>query len=260
MVDFIAPHLISANVRSALGQRATFFLRALLMFANNFIFFTIWLILFQQVDQIGGWRLQDVALIFGLSASSYGLGCALFHGFVKLPELVSSGGLDSYLLKPGNALLQVLTSRSEASAWGDFVSGFVFIYFSGNLSLSSLPLILLCLLCGACAYVSSGVIFHSLCFWFEQVEELAFRLWETTISFSLYPESIYPGAFRFLLYIVWPAAFVSFLPARLVRSPSMGVALLLILGSLAFALLASFVFKRGLLRYESGNRWSLHGS
>ena len=251
--------LISASVRSALSLRATFFLRVLLMFANNFLFFIIWWILFQRVDQIAGWRLNDVAFLFGVSAAGFGLGCALLQGFIRLPQLIRDGGLDSYLLKPASVLQQVLASRSEPSAWGDVLSGLTMLLMSGYLNTVNLPAILICIGCGASTFVSSGVIFHSLAFWFDQADDLASRLWETTITFSLYPENIFPGGVRFLLYTLWPAGLIAFLPSRIVRTHSPELLLVLVPASIAFALLAQFIFNRGLARYESGNRFSLHG-
>ena len=258
-MELITPRLISASFRSALALRATFFLRALLMFANNFIFFVTWIVLFQRVDNISGWRLHDVALVFGISAGSYGIACAILNGFLNLPELISTGALDSYLLMPFGLIRLILTSRAEPSAWGDVFSGFVFLHVSGYMSFAMLPTIALCVLCGAAVFVASGLIFHSLAFWLQDVDDLASKLWECTITFSLYPEAIFPLGVRLLLYTIWPAGLIVFFPCRILREHAPCLFLVLVPATVLFCLAAFFVFRLGLLRYESGNRWSVHG-
>ena len=62
-----------------------------------------------------------------------------------------------------------------------------------------------------------------------------------------------PLALRVVLYTLIPAAFLSSIPAGLVRGFDWASLLGYGLGGLAFLLLARWVFYRGLRRYESGN-------
>ena len=255
----ILPHLISANIKSTVAQKWSFILRLSMMFVNNFIFFITWWVLFQRVDHLGSWGLKEVAFLFGVSAVGFGLGYGFFAGFTRIPELVRSGGLDPYLTKPGGVLLRVLVSRSEASAWGDLLSGLLLIYLSGYCRLEHLAVVLLSGVCAAGVFTAMGIIFFSLAFWLDNIDDVSFRLWELLITFSSYPESIFPEAARFFLYTVIPAAFISFLPVALVQNFSWGTAVYLCGGTATSVCLSAYIFHRGLFRYESGNRWSLHG-
>jgi hypothetical protein len=48
-------------------------------------------------------------------------------------------------------------------------------------------------------------------------------LWELLITFSLYPEPLFGGMLRLVLFTFLPAGFVGYVPARLLRSPSFGL-------------------------------------
>ena len=251
--------LFSASIRSSLGFRGAFFIRVGLMALNNIIFFSTWIILFNRVGNLGDWQLRDMSLLWGISATSFGVANGFLGGFTKIPEFVRTGSLDCFLLKPYNVLLQVLSSRSEPSSWGDMLSGLGFIVLSGYLQVNTLLLIVLCILCAATVYIGAGTIFYSLAFWHSNSEDISVRFTELIIAFGSYPESIFSPTVKVLLYTIIPAAFVSFLPVVVIRNANAADLKLLIGGSITILLLAIFVFYRGLIRYESGNRWSMHG-
>lgn len=260
MARQILTHLLAVNLRSSLAQRGSFLLRAAMMFFNNLIFFVTWIVLFQKVERLGDWTLNDVCYLFGISALAFGLGYGSLAGYTRIPELVRSGGLDTYLLKPRSVLMQVLASRSEASAWGDVVSGMLLVIWSGYLDLAHAPLFVASALGAAAVFVASGTIYFSIAFWHDHGDDLSFRLWEVTITFSLYPESIFPRFSKIFLYTVFPAAFISFIPSQLVRAPSWEGGILFVAGVAAIVALSRAVFYLGLRHYESGSRWSVHGA
>jgi ABC-type uncharacterized transport system permease subunit len=56
-----------------------------------------------------------------------------------------------------------------------------------------------------------------------------------------------------------PAGFVGYVPARLIRAPSIGLAAELVVVAGVYALLATLVFVRGLRSYCGGSRLELVG-
>ena len=74
------------------------------------------------------------------------------------------------------------------------------------------------------------------------------------VTFSIYPETLFGGGVRLLLYTLIPAAFSGFLPARLAHQPSLHAAASAIGGALCVVASALVIFQRGLRRYESGNQ------
>ena len=164
------------------------------------------------------------------------------------------GSLDSYLTQPKSALARALCSRTQASGFGDVVSGIAVVIWSGQVGWLNVPWLAIAVCASAVVFVAAGVAFHSAAFWLGQVESLARQLWEFMITFALYPEPIFGGGVRLLLYTLIPSAFAGFLPARLVHAPSLAHLSATVGGAGAIALVALGLFHRGLRRYESGNQ------
>ena len=82
---------------------------------------------------------------------------------------------------------------------------------------------------------------------------------ELLVTFSLYPEPLFGGALRLLLFTVLPAGFVGYLPVRILHAPSLANLTLLLLAAVAYLYLATLIFDRGLRRYASGSRFTTFG-
>lgn len=106
---------------------------------------------------------------------------------------------------------------------------------------------------------SFAVLAHSLSFWLGRSERLANQLSEALLSFSLYPEGIFSVTTRVVLY-THSAGFVAYLPVRILDEFTLARVGLLLCFALALAVLARFVFYRGLKRYESGNLVVVHAA
>ena len=246
--------LVAMNLRSGLALRGAFWLQAAFMVLNNVGFFAIWWLLFQRFPEIGGWRLHDVLTLFGVVASGYGSSVVFAGGVRDLARSIGDGELDSSLVQPKPVLLHVLASRSVVSGWGDLATGVIMLGIAGALAPAALGPTLLAVVASACVFTASGVIVQSLAFWLAGMETFARQISEFTLTFSLYPRPLFTGGVAFLLYTLVPAGFVGFLPAELVRAPSVPLALAALGASLVWSLLALYVFGRGLRRYASGNR------
>jgi ABC-2 type transport system permease protein len=108
-------------------------------------------------------------------------------------------------------------------------------------------------------FIASGTVFFSLAFWLGRVDTLARQLWELVVTFSLYPEPLFGGVIRLVLFTVLPAGWVGWVPVRLIREMSLGTGLLLIGAASAYMLIAIVVFSRGVRRYSSGSRFATFG-
>jgi ABC-2 type transport system permease protein len=251
--------LLATNLKSAAALRGAFALQVVFMILNNATFFVFWWVLFEKVPDLGGWQLPEVQLLFGISAASFGLTVTVAGGVRHLGRFIDEGALDPLIAQPKPTLLYALGMRSQPSGMGDFLSGVAFLVLSGHVTWANLPLALLSILAGSVIYLSAGVVFFSLAFWLNRTESLARQLWELLITFSLYPEPLFGGGLRLLLFTVLPAAFISYLPVRIVTSPTFLDIGLLITATLGYLLFAVWFFKRGLRRYSSGSRFGVLG-
>jgi len=246
--------LVAMNLRASLALRGAFLLQAAFMVVNNLAFFSIWWILFERFPEIGGWNLSDVTTLFGVVASGYGLSVVFAGGVRDLARAIEDGELDTLLVQPKPVLLHAVASRTVASGWGDLATGVGMLWVCGALQPSALASTFLAVATSACVFTASGVIVQSLAFWIDGMQTFARQVWEFTLTFSLYPRPLFSGQISFVLYTILPAGFVGFLPAELVRAPSLPLAAAALGASLAWTWLALFVFARGLRRYASGNR------
>jgi ABC-2 type transport system permease protein len=251
--------LFTTNLKSVTALRGSFLLSMTFMALNNATFLVFWWVLFGRIGQLRGWQGGEVLLLFGISAAGFGLMAALAGGALHLSRFIDEGALEPLLTQPKPTLLYVLGCRSQASGFGDFVSGIAFIALSGYLSWSKVPLVLCAVLASALVFTATCVLLFSLAFWLHRTHTLSRQLLDITITFSLYPDPLFSGGLRLALFTVVPAGFVGYLPAALVRHASLADAALLAAGSLGYVWLAIRVFRSGLARYSSGSRFGVFG-
>jgi len=251
--------LLRTSVRASLALRGAFFLRVAFMALNNVIFFVFWWLLFERVPSVRGYDLADMATLFGVSAAGFGVANTLGGGVHQLGRMIDEGELDTLLTQPKPTLPYAVCMRCNAAAVGDFLSGGAMILASGHVSLTTLPLVVLAIIASAIMYTASAVLIFSSAFWLGRNDGACRQVLDTLITFSLYPDTLFGGGVRLLLYTVLPAAFVAHIPARLVREPSLTSIALLSAACIGYTALAAFVFKRGLSRYNSGSRFGVMG-
>lgn len=254
-----ASQLVSRQLEASFALRGAFWLSVVLMFVNDLIFFSTWWILMARFGHVGGWRLDDMMCLYGISAASYGLCVVVTGGIHDLSRRIDEGDLDAFLTQPKSVLVQALASRTQPSGWGDISVALGLFALSGKVHLETVPALLIGVLCGFVTFVACGIAAHSLAFWFGRTQTLSRALWEFTLMFSMYPPALFGSGIRFVLFTLLPAGLVSYLPVELLRHPSWGALGAALGGSLAYAAFAVWLFEQGLRRYASGNRFTLRG-
>jgi ABC-2 type transport system permease protein len=251
--------LVGTSVRSAMAERGAFFMRVILMAVNNAIFFTFWIVLLSRVPRIRGYTLGDVALLYGIVAVANGVAVFVAGGAQYLARMIHDGELDALIAQPKPTLLYAVGLRSQPSGLGDVVSGLVMIALSGRVTMLGIPVVLAAGIAGAVVLISTAVLMHSAAFWLGRTESASRQLYEVTLMFSLYPDTLFTGPIRGLLYTVIPAGFVGYLPAELIRVPTAWTAMAIAGGVVAYVGVAVWVFERGLRAYSSGSRFATFG-
>lgn len=254
-----AKALLGMSVRSAMAERGSFFMRVILMAVNNGIFFTFWIVLLSRVPRIRGYTLGDVALLYGIVALANGIAVFVAGGAQYLARMIHDGELDTLIAQPKPTLLYAVGLRSQPSGLGDVVSGLVMIALSGRVMLLGVPVVLAAGIAGAIVLVATAVLMHSAAFWLGRTESASRQLYEVTLMFALYPDTLFTGPLRWILYTVIPAGFVGYLPAELIRVPAAGTAMMIVGAVVAYVVVAVWVFERGLRTYSSGSRFATFG-
>jgi ABC-2 type transport system permease protein len=251
--------LFKTNLKSATALRGSFLLSMTFMALNNAAFFVFWWVLMARVQTLRGWHLSDIELLFGVSAAGFGLMQAVAGGAVHLSRFVEDGTLEPMLTQPKPTLPYVLGCRSQASGFGDLLSGLAFVAHAGYLSWERAPFLSLALLASAITFTATCVTLFSLAFWVPRTQTFSRQLLDVVITFSLYPEPIFGGVLKLVLFTLLPAGFVSYLPASLVKDASWLTAAAVLGAAAGYAWLAWRIFHAGLARYSSGSRFGVFG-
>lgn len=246
--------LMAVNLASAMEYRVSFISQIVGMFINNGIYFVFWIIFFNQFGTVRGYNTDEIFLLFAIVTLGYGLGF-MFAGNTRqyLAYLIAQGRLDYYLVFPRNLLLHVIFSRMTVSTVGDIAFGLIAYTFTGRFTLVEMGLFLLTAVLAAIIFVGYAVISGSLAFYMGAAQYASQQMTNAMLTFSLYPNALFGGAARLMLYTVVPAAFVGAVPVEIVRGQDGRLLLLLIAAAVVIWLIASAMFYLGLRRYESGS-------
>lgn len=243
---------IKYNIMREMINKVTFLTNICFMMLNNASFIIQWVILFRLKDDIGGYTINEVMLLWGLCASSFGLSRIFFARAFSLSDLIINGKLDSYLVQPKNVLLSVLTSETNTSAIGDFIYGIIIICIF-SFSIRRFLLFLIFSITGAIIGTAFALIMGSLSFWLVRVEIFGGNMVNIMISFSTYPDGIFKGAVRFLIYMIVPVGFSVYMPVHIMMDFNLSRFLTVVGYTVLISALSVFVFYRGLRRYSSSN-------
>ncbi|MGB4337312.1 MAG: ABC-2 family transporter protein [Bacillota bacterium] len=251
-VRFVWEHF-KFNLAAAMEYKAGFVSQVVFMLLNDMFLLFFWWIVFRRVSSIGGWTFQHVIAMHATLATSFGISVAVFGNSQGLPRIIAEGQLDYYLLLPRDPLLHVLVSRSDISGLGDVAFGIVAMALLGRERLSSLPVLCITALAGAAIFTSFNVIAGTLAFFVGHAQTISDQVGNALITFSTYPEPVFKGAVRVLLYTLLPAGFMVYLPVRLVSAFDPFVLAAILSFAAASIAAAGWAFRRGLKRYESGS-------
>src|SRR6266540_5598548 len=88
------------------------------MFLITFLDFAAILIIFHNVPQLGGWSVEEVALLYGISGLAFALTDMVIGHLDLLPQQIRDGNFDLVLIRPRGTLLQVVTADFQLRRLG----------------------------------------------------------------------------------------------------------------------------------------------
>lgn len=243
------------NVKESVSNKKSFIIQTIAMFINNYVFIFFWQVLFNNKGgSINNINMNDILYLWSIPTMGYGIAHFCFGGLHRLCQDITNGNLDIYLTKPKNSLISVLTSDSVLSAMGDFLFGLV----CGIVAVRAHPLkilfILLLAVISGFITVSALTCIRLLSFWIGDISNAAHKYTNSLfITLTIYPEGMFPGVIKFLMYTVIPAAYVAHVPVKLMNTFSVALFIALIAVLVLSWMLMMFMYNKGLKKYESGN-------
>ena len=233
-------------------NKVTFFTNIIFMILNNASMIIQWIILYSLRDDVGGYSFKQVLLLWGLAAAIYGFSRFFFKRAFSLSDVINNGKLDSYLVQPKNVLLSVILTDVEVSAIGDMLYGYIMLFLYG-VTLANFMLFSLFMVCGGLILTAISVILSSFSFWFSKSDILADTGNSLMTNFATYPDGIFKGIAKVLLFTLIPVGIVNYLPVKVITKFNIHLFLVVIVVTILFVSLAFVIFYKGLKRYSSSN-------
>lgn len=250
---------LKVSIMSAAAYRVSFMIQTIFMFANNSSFLIFWNVVFGiNRGNLNGIEFNNILFLWSIPVISYGVTYFFFGGVVNINTFIITGQMDSYMLQPKYPLINVLTSKCNFSAFGDFIYGIVIGSIATNFDIKKILIVIFTGCFGSIFFVSTEVILRSLSVWLKDTEKIATRYNHSLLTtFSSYPEQIFSSGVKILLYTVVPVAYISYLPIKLLFHFNIQYMMLIVTVGIIYLLIALFVFNHAMEEYESGNNISM---
>ncbi|MFH8799309.1 ABC transporter permease [Streptomyces sp. NPDC017936] len=249
-------------IRSTLAYRVSFAMTVLGGLLVTGLDFVAILLMFSQIDALGGYALPEVAFLYGLSATSFGFADLAIGSAGRLGTRVRDGTLDTLLVRPAPVLAQVAADRFALRRVGRIVQGALVLgYALVALDVDWTPvrvlLVPVMLVCGGvifCAVFVAGAAFQFVTQDAAEVQN-AFTFGGQTLL--QYPPTVFGRELVRGVTFVFPLAFVNWVPAAYVlgRPYPLGLpqwtAFAPPLVAVACCALAGLAWRAGLRSYRS---------
>jgi ABC-2 type transport system permease protein len=253
----------AASIRAQVSYPGTL----AMMIAGQFLvtvieFIGVWA-LFRRFGQIGGWRLGDVALFYGLVSVTFSLSDAVTRGFDVFGSVfVKTGAFDRLLLRPRSTTLQLMGFELRLTRIGRLAQGVgvfaIGMYLTGfQMTPAAIAILAFAIVGGVALFSGLLVLQATLSFWTVESLEAVNILTYGGEAAAEYPMNVYAAWFRDVLTFVVPIGCVTYLPmlAAMGRPDPLGAPSWLLplapTAGLLFLGFALFIWRFGLRRYAS---------
>lgn len=259
---YLYSRYLGISIRSQMQYRASFVMLSFGTFVVTFVEFVATLVLFDRFNTLQGWRLQEVAFLYGLVNVAFTVADSSTRGFDVFGVMVKSGDFDRLLLRPRSTALQLAGQELTLRRVGRLAQGlFVLLWASAALDLDwTLPRVVLALGAiagGAALFAGLIVLQATLAFWTTETLEIMNAVTYGGVETTQYPLAVYRPWFRDFFTFVVPLATVSYYPAIAIlgRPDPLGSSLLFQylspLTGVVFLLVALQIWKVGVRHYRS---------
>jgi ABC-2 type transport system permease protein len=210
--------LVRARIRADWQYRTSFFLfltsQAVVAIGDFAVIATI----FTKVDVLAGWTGPEVALLFGLSGVSFGLGDLLISPVENASDRIKAGTFDQFLIRPVGVLWQLCAVDFAARRLGRSIQPLIVLVISlGLVDLEhpwlAVVAVPVTVISGMVIFSSIWIITSSVAFWTVETQEFANAFTYGGSLMTSYPVEAFGHWLQRIVVFVVPVAFVAYLPA-----------------------------------------------
>ncbi len=264
MVESIRAYVLLSGiwVRSTMAYRTSFVIMTVSQFAITFVDFVALLVMFSRVDQLGGFSLSEIALLYGTSSLALGVADLALGNIEHLGRRVRDGSFDQMLIRPVPALVSMCADRFALRrvgrvGQGALVLGWALLNAPVDWTAARVVMTMAMVLSATLIFASIFVLGGAIQFWSSDSAEVANAFTYGGNFLTQYPMAIYPAELVRGVTFLIPVAFVNWYPTLylLDRPDPFGFPSVLRFLSPAVAVLVvavtGLVWRTGLRRYRS---------
>jgi ABC-2 type transport system permease protein len=215
---FIYRRLIGARVRAQLQYRASFTMDFVGSILTGFLDFVTLLVLFTHLIRMGGFSVGEVAFLYAVSQIAFSIDDMLIGQLDDLPQMIRTGTLDTFLVRPLGSLFQVISSDLAIRRLGRITEGFIVLGYAltkVHIHWDIGRIVMMPVMIVSAAAIFAGVWIAVVCisFWFVDSREFANAFTYGGSFMTQYPLTIFGAWLRRLLAFVIPMAFIVYFPS-----------------------------------------------
>ena len=240
--------LVGAQIRSQLQYRVSFALELVGMFLFSFVDLVAILVIFHNVEGLGGWSVAEVAFLYATAMLAFAFTDMVIGHLDLFPEAIRSGAFDLVLVRPRGTLFQVIASDFHLRRLGKALqAAIVLVYALTSLDIDwtagRVAMLPVAIVAGSVIYGAVWVAAICIVFWSVEGRETANAFTYGGSFLAQYPINVYASWLRRFLAYVIPAAFVAYLPSLylLDKEDPLGLPAVLQFASPVVALVAAVV-------------------
>ena len=209
--------LAGARVRSDLQYRTSFALRVVGQVFVTALDFAAISLIFRQVPTVAGWRLEEVALLYGVNGTAFALADMAVGSIERVNVYIRTGTLDRVLVRPVPALVMLAGDDFAIRRIGKAIQAatvLVVAIIAVDHSWSGLDAVhlVMAVVSGTAIFCGIFVISAAAIFWLVEGREVVNTAIYGGHFLNQYPLPIYSPLLQRAVVYVLPLAFVAYLP------------------------------------------------
>ncbi|WP_405780458.1 ABC transporter permease [Streptomyces sp. NBC_00859] len=220
MVDGVRAYWLIAGawIRSTMAYRASFVMTTLGNFAATGLDFAAILLMFSHVNRLGGYSLGEIAFLYGVASTAFGLSDLVMGSMDRLGRRVRDGTLDTLLVRPAPVIAQIAADRFALRRLGRLTQGLLVLgYALSVVDVHWTPLKVLMVpvmvISGAVVFAAVFVTGAAFQFWAQDASEVQNSFTYGGVTLLQYPPTVFAKDLLRGVTFVIPLAFVNWLPA-----------------------------------------------
>ena len=249
-------------IRVSMSYRTSFTVLTLGQFFITGLDFVAILVMFANVDSLGGFGLTEIAFLYGGSSLGLGLADLILGNIERLGVRIRMGTFDAMMVRPVPLFAQMCADEFALRRLGRLtqaaaVFGWSLFAVDVDWSLGRVLMVPYLVLFGTLIYLAIFTLGAAFQFWTTDASETSNAFTYGGMTLTQMPLTIYPPEVVKALTFVFPIAFVNWYPSLFIlrRDDDLGLPFALQfaapVAALVLGLAAALAWRTGVRRYRS---------